>query len=128
MSGTLSILRLPPEQAPRDALHASVGLLRALAHDARHLLREPRALVRYRLGHRRAARHLVDEHPEFLALDQARYGLVEQLALDHARDEPLRLRAVEHAVAEARGAGALERGRHDPLELGPVEEPLRDVV
>src|SRR3954447_7372332 len=124
MSGTVSILlRLPPEQAPRDALDAGVGLLRALAHHARHLLREPDALVRYRLGHRRAARHLVDEQPQVLALEQARDGLVEQLALDHARDEPLRLRAVEHAFAEARGAGALERGRHDPLELGSVEEP-----
>src|SRR4051794_28539333 len=106
-SGAVAIHRLPPEQPPRDALDARIRLLRAVANYARHLLREPGALVRDRLGHRRAACHLVHEQPQVLALEQPCDGLVEQPALDHAGHEPLRLRAVEHAVAEAGGAWAL---------------------
>ncbi len=83
------------QQTPRDALGDRVCSPRTLIDLVCDLVGEPEALLRDRLGHRRALRDLVDEEPELLALEQPRHQQVDQPAVDELADGALRRRVLD---------------------------------
>src|SRR5690242_2006663 len=97
-------------QSVRGALEACVGALGTAAHNPGDLIGEADALLRYRPRDGGAARDLIDDEPQVLALEQPRDGRVDQVALHHAPDELLDAWAVDYAVDDSPHSRTLERG------------------
>src|SRR5689334_19539523 len=80
--------RAAPEQTARDTLEPVIGVPRATPDLVGHLAGEADALLRDRLGDRRAAGDLVDRLPQLRAVEDLRHADGERAAGDDVGDQP----------------------------------------